>query len=62
MGWCDGLYCCSAVSPGQDDCSTVVVSPVSLNLGRRRGKVFGKEGRAAQAAGLEAAAGPWRPT
>lgn len=50
------------MSPRQDDYSTVAVSPVSLNLGHRRGKVFGKEGRAADAAGLEAAAGPWRPT
>ena len=33
---------------GGDDCSMAAVSPASLNLGRRRGKVVGEEGRAAQ--------------
>lgn len=47
---------------GGDDCSMAAVSPASLNLGRRRGKVVGEEGRAAQAAGLEVAVGPWRPS
>lgn len=47
---------------GRDDCSSAAVSPASLNLGRRRGEVFGKEGRATQAAGLKVAVGPWRPT
>lgn len=47
---------------GGDDCSMALMSSASLNPGRRRGKVFGKEGRAAQAEGLEVAVGPWRPT
>lgn len=67
-GWQHGLVQwlvpleCGVTREGGDDCSTVAVSLASLSLGRRRGKVVGKEGKAAQAAGLEGAIGPWRPT
>lgn len=47
---------------GGGDCGTAAVPLASLNPGCGRGKVVGKEGRAAQAAGLEAALGPPRPT